>query len=267
MSSRCDRWCRCGIPALPAMALLALVGVIATPLTARAAPARGDRRPTVAVLYFDYGGGAKTMRVLRKGLASMLISDLSTLKAVRIVERDRLQKLLGELKLNRSRVIDRRSANRLGRMLGARYMVLGSYFSLMSKLRIDAKVVRVETGAVVKSCGTLAKSEDFMAATGRLSQCLRRVLEARLVPFKARRRRRQRRTRAHARGARNHAASGKVAKAASRPRLNTATALAYARALDAKDRGDVKTARAELKKILARQPGFKLAARTLASLK
>ena len=49
-------------------------------------------------------------------------------------------------------------------------------------------------------------------------------------------------------------------------RLNTATALLYAQALDARDRGDVRTARAALKKVLAAQPKFRLAARAMAAL-
>ncbi len=39
------------------------------------------------------------MAVLRKGLAQMLITDLSSLPAIRLIERDRFQALLGELKL------------------------------------------------------------------------------------------------------------------------------------------------------------------------
>jgi predicted Zn-dependent protease len=49
--------------------------------------------------------------------------------------------------------------------------------------------------------------------------------------------------------------------------LTTKTAIAYARALDAKDRGDIKAARAELRKLVQKQPDFKQAKRLLASLK
>src|SRR5437763_761500 len=69
-------------------------------LLAAAPPARAtETKPTVAILYFDYSGKDEQLGVLRKGLAQMLISDLSSQEAVRIVERDRLEEILKELKL------------------------------------------------------------------------------------------------------------------------------------------------------------------------
>src|ERR1700759_3401630 len=94
-------------------------------IVAQAAP---DTRPTGAVLYFDYSGKDADMAVLKKGLAQMLISDLSALDGVRLVERDRLEEILAELKLAQSGKIDPATAAKVGKLLGARYMVLGGYF-------------------------------------------------------------------------------------------------------------------------------------------
>src|SRR3954462_15487681 len=119
-----------------AMLLLALVSQLAY----------ADTRPTVAILYFDYSGKDPEMGVLKKGLAQMLISDLSGMESVRLVERDRLEEVLAELKLGQTTKIDPQSAAKVGKLLGARYMVLGGYFDLMQTLRADARVVEVETG-------------------------------------------------------------------------------------------------------------------------
>src|SRR5215467_13039256 len=130
---------------------VAVVGLLLLASTIPWARARADQRPTVAVLYFDYSGKSADMSVLRKGLAQMLISDLSTLDGVKLVERDRLEEILAELKLGQSGKIDPASAAKVGKLLGARYMVLGGYFDLMETLRADARVVEVETGKVVQS--------------------------------------------------------------------------------------------------------------------
>ncbi|HEY0097105.1 MAG TPA: hypothetical protein VGB96_22445, partial [Archangium sp.] len=42
-----------------------------------ALPSQAAEKPTVAVLYFDYAGKTEEMTPLRKGLAQMLITDLS----------------------------------------------------------------------------------------------------------------------------------------------------------------------------------------------
>ena len=71
------------------------------------------------------------MALLKKGLAQMLISDLAGSDAVRIVERDRLA---GDPRRAQARAvsakIDPASAAQVGKLLGARYMVLGGYFDL-----------------------------------------------------------------------------------------------------------------------------------------
>src|SRR5258706_13910865 len=147
--------------------------------------AAADRRPTVAVLYFDYSGKDEQMTVLRKGLAQMLISDLSALDGVRLVERDRLEEILAELKLGQTAKIDPASAARVGKLLGARYMVLGGYFALMETLRADARVVEVETGKVVQSTGATGKPQDFLTVHQKLSAGLAKILSAKTVELPA----------------------------------------------------------------------------------
>src|SRR5688572_16677519 len=110
-----DRGGRSGDPPRPRVGLLrsvatwaacalvlvaGLLGVIISgpPATAIAAGAR----PTVAILYFDYGGKNEELGALRKGLAQMMITDLADVQAVTVVERARLNEILDELKLGRS---------------------------------------------------------------------------------------------------------------------------------------------------------------------
>ena len=137
-------------------------------------------KPTVTVMYFDYSGKDDEMAVLRKGLAQMLITDLSSLPAIRLIERDRFQALLGELKLQQSKRIDRKTAGRIGKLLGARFMILGGYFSMMDTLRIDARVVEVETGRIIKSIGVSGSKGDFMGLERKLSEGIAAVLSSAL---------------------------------------------------------------------------------------
>src|SRR3989475_13159126 len=68
------------------------------------AQARGqDTRPGIAVFPFDKGGSygqdKDNFDALQKGIAGLKISDLAANAAVRVVERDELQKLLDEQNL------------------------------------------------------------------------------------------------------------------------------------------------------------------------
>lgn len=127
--------------------------------------------PTVAVLYFDYSGKDDELSFLRKGLTQMLVTDLSESKKLRLVERIDLESVLKELKLNRSNKIDKFSANQIGKLLGARYLVTGGYFEFKGRLRVDAKIIDVETG-VVKGVGVHHDSANFLTLEAELAQKL-----------------------------------------------------------------------------------------------
>jgi TolB-like protein len=221
-----------------------LVGVVVA-LGWCAPVAAAPERPTVAVLYFDYSGKDAELGVLRKGLAQMLISDLSAIDGVRLVERDRLEEILAELKLGQSGKIDPASAAKVGKLLGARYMVLGGYFDLMETLRADARVVEVETGKVVQSIGASGKPQDFLGVEQKLSVELAKILVSKAV------------TGAPAAASQAPPPEPKVKRPA---QLKTRTAVRYAKALDALDRKDKKTAKLELQAVVKEQPDFKLAA-------
>ena len=52
---------------------------------------------TVAISYFDNTSGSEQYNALSKGLADMLITDLSNVKSIQIVEREKLESLLNEM--------------------------------------------------------------------------------------------------------------------------------------------------------------------------
>src|ERR1700758_5318701 len=92
---------------------LAVACAVILPLTegALAAPARAqDTRPGIAVLPFDnggsYGQGKEDFAALEKGIAGMLISELAQNPAARVVERDKIQKLVEEQNLGASGRVD-----------------------------------------------------------------------------------------------------------------------------------------------------------------
>jgi TolB-like protein len=216
-----------------------------------ATPALADKlveSPTVAVLYFDYDGKDPQIGLLRKGLAQMLISDLSVLEGIRIVERDRLEDILKELKLGQSGKIDKASAAKVGKLLGARYMVLGGYFDVMNTLRADARVVEVETGKVVQSVGATGKPDDFLTVEQQLATGLSGVLSKKLTAA------------APAPTAPGPTAAPKKPRPKPPAKLMMKTAIAYSAALGHVDAGDKEKAKEALAAVVKEQPDFQLAA-------
>lgn len=124
----------------------------------------------VAVLYFE-NGGTPELDVLRLGLAQMLISDLSQEPGLVVLERTRINEVLAELELNKS-AVDPATAQRAGKLLGAERLVLGAYFELLGTLRIDARVVEVETGRILGATGADGARADFQRLQDTVAKAL-----------------------------------------------------------------------------------------------
>ncbi len=124
-----------------------------------------DARPGVAVLPFanggSYGQDREDFEALEVGLQQMLMTELAVDDQLRIIERSQLRQLIEEQDLGASGRVDANTAARLGRLVGARYMILGGFTDLYGDFRIDARVVNVETGEIVKTERVRNKREQI----------------------------------------------------------------------------------------------------------
>jgi TolB-like protein len=160
---------------------LALVSLF-TSVTAIAARAQdpADRRPTLAVMYFNNGAlvDRASYDALSKGIADILITDLAANDRVRVVERDQLQKLLDEQDLTVKGRVEDATAVRVGKLLGAGHMIVGGFFVDRSgTLRLDARAVNVETSRIEHVESVTGKSENILGVIGELSGKLTKGLK------------------------------------------------------------------------------------------
>src|SRR5438309_10488132 len=93
----------------------------------------------------SYGQDKDNFDALQKGLAGLMISDLAAGAAVRVVERDELQKLLDEQNLGAAGRVDPQTAAKIGKLVGARYVVTGVFIDFYGDFRLDARLINVET--------------------------------------------------------------------------------------------------------------------------
>ncbi len=116
----------------------------------------------VAIIAFDNSSGkVSEYGDLGGPLRDMLTSDLSLVQNLTMVDRQSLEKLLAEQNLNNSKNFDNATAARLGKLLGAEIIITGTYFELFGSLRVDAKFIDVETGAISFSVGVDGAREKF----------------------------------------------------------------------------------------------------------
>ena len=121
-----------------------------------AAQQRGqDTRPGIAVLPFNnggsYGQGKEDFDALERGIAGMMISELSQNPAARVVERQEIQRLVDEQNLGAQGRVDPQTAAKVGKLVGARYVVLGTFVDFYGDFRVDVRLVNTETSEIVKT--------------------------------------------------------------------------------------------------------------------
>ena len=116
---------------------------------------------TIAISYFDNTSGDKSYDPLIKGLADMLISDLSNIESIKMVEREKLDALMKEIDLGGSKFIDNETAQKMGKGLGAQYILTGSFIVMGDAFRVDARLINVENGEIVFSKAVDGSKETF----------------------------------------------------------------------------------------------------------
>lgn len=148
---------------------IAMAAVVAPSVFAQA-------KPVVAVLPFDnnsIGKDAADYNGAGKGMAELMINDLVSNPNVVVVERDRIQALLVEQNLTKEKTIDPSTAIRLGKIIGAQYVIYGAFMSDgRGNFVLTGKTVNVETSVIGNPTRVNAKGDDVLGMIAQLTSKL-----------------------------------------------------------------------------------------------
>lgn len=102
-------------------------------------------RNTLAVLAFRNKTGQTPLDPLQKGFAFMLMTDLNQVEGIQVLERVKLQALLEEIKLGASGIVDSSTSPRVGKLLGASYLVGGDITSSQApEISVQSDLLQVK---------------------------------------------------------------------------------------------------------------------------
>ena len=151
------------------------IALVALALAAVAAPATvaAQAKPVIAVLPFDnnsIGKDRADFDGIGKGMADMLITDMASNASITVVERERIQALLTEQNLVKSGTIDPQTAIKLGKMVGAQYMITGGFMSDgRGTYILTARAINVEKSTIVNPVRLTTKGDDVLGLMSQLS--------------------------------------------------------------------------------------------------
>ena len=115
----------------------------------------------IAVMEFKSLNPGTKNTSLGSMIAEMFTTEVVNNNSFKIVEREQLNKVLGELQIGQSGVLDTTDAQKLGKILGAGAIIAGSVMKMGDSLRIDSRIIQVETGIIVSAERRICK-ENLM---------------------------------------------------------------------------------------------------------
>lgn len=193
-------------------------------------PGAAGAGETLAIMPFDNNSvtDRAELEPLRQGLAAILTTDLSRNSGgLKLVEREKIASVLKEIAMGQTGAIDQSTATQVGRILGARNIAFGSFMALGKTVRIDLRIIVVETGELLVAESVSGSSNEFIALASRLAGIIAESLKVSL------------------------ASPGKSSSS------NIEAAVFFSRGIEALDGGDKKAARRWFNKSVELDSGFK----------
>ena len=113
-------------------------------------------KPTVAILDFE-GQGVDASEV--KTLTERMRTEIGNTKAVRLIARKAVEKIMEEQGLQQSGCTTDECAAEVGQLLGVQFMISGSIGKMGKSYTIDCKMFSVETGETVRTKSATHKGD------------------------------------------------------------------------------------------------------------
>lgn len=185
---------------------------------------------------FAVAPGDSAIAPLGFALADLLATDLSRSARVTLVERARLGEVLRELDLGSAGRVDSATVPRVGRLLQAQRLLVGSVSTMgdARTVRLGVRVADVGTGALAGAVDAQAPLSDILAAEKALALRLFESLGVVLTPAER-------------------------AAVEQRPTNNLGALLAYGRGVQRQLDGDFRGALDEFRRARRLDPGFRAA--------
>jgi TolB-like protein len=129
-----------------------------------------------------YSGSDSSLMPLERGLADLLVTDLSRSAALTVVERDRMQAIVDEMKLSQTTGVDSSTSVRSGRILRAGRVVQGGITELPGRsVSVTAAIIDVPTAQALKSVQNDDRLEQLFTIEKKIAYNLFDALDVHLT--------------------------------------------------------------------------------------
>jgi len=110
-------------------------------------------------------------------LSIRIIDTIEQMEGWNVIERERLSLALEELNLGTSSLADESTRLRLGRLIGARWMIFGGYQVIAEQMRLDLRVVEVGSGRIMSAVEKTIPASDLSGWLNAVEEATQELLK------------------------------------------------------------------------------------------
>jgi len=133
----------------------------------------------IPVAVLDFVSQEKELKDIGGKVAMLLSVQLSVQEGILVIERQELEKALGEQALGISGTVSPDTAAQIGQLTGAKVIITGRAFSINNELMLVAKIIGVETSRVYGETVTGSKKASIAKLVEQLAQKVGKTLQSR----------------------------------------------------------------------------------------
>ena len=121
---------------------------------------RGNKNTTIAILDFVNIDGKKS--VLGQYLAEQISNSLFQNSNLKIVERAQINRIIDEHNFNMSGFVDNETAAKIGYMLGATAVTIGTLTKVGNEISVNIKIIETESSLLLSSGATQISGSEYV---------------------------------------------------------------------------------------------------------
>lgn len=136
----------------------------------------GITKDTIAVYPFKCHNKDELDAGSAEAIQDGIVSALSRNSRFKVLNRRELDNILAELQINKGDFVDPEKRVLAGRMIGAKVLVMGSYFVFKGEIKVHVEMVDTETTQVLLSADVRGKYENLMDLIEALDRKIQSIL-------------------------------------------------------------------------------------------
>lgn len=140
-------------------------------------PLFAEDKITLAIAMFEGEKGS-----MSAGISDTFMTALSKSDKITLVERSQVEKVVKEIGLGMSGFVDEVTAAKVGKFVGVKKIVVGSYLQVEWKIILNVRLIDVETGKVDRALSREGEKANLYFLVNQLAQDFHKSLTGKWIP-------------------------------------------------------------------------------------